>query len=336
MVMIAAISYLYYSDYYTFQHKIDWIWALRIFEFKNHLNGSLFYIVFLYSAVVFGWVGVLSTWAISIVTILPCIISFTRGIYFTLQNVIILSVPMLVIVLGSLIIIWLRREKRYYNEREIERRAYMAHVLRVQEDERKHIAQELHDDTIQILLALSNRIQALLNQRDNQISPQFYQQLELLRDSIIKVSEDLRRLSIKLRPSILDNIGLMEALRWLVDDMNEKSIKTQLEVDGEIRKLRSETDVTLFRFVQEALNNISYHSEATSAVVKLHFYEHKIKIKIDDDGKGMVVPDPVSKFVTEQKLGLVGMQERARLLNGVFSVSSRLGKGTSISLELRA
>ena len=333
--MIAAISYIYYTDFYTYQHRIDWIWTLKTFEFKNHLNGILFYIVFLYSAVVFGWIGVLTTWAISIITILPCIVFFTTGVYFALLNVMILSAPMLIIVLGSLIFVWLRREKRYYSEREIERKAYMAQVLRVQEDERKHIAQELHDDTIQTLLALSNRIQAILNQHDNQVSPQIYHQLELLSDSIFKVSEDLRRLSIKLRPSILDNIGLMEALRWLVDDMNEKFIKTRLEVNGEIRKLRTDTDVTLFRFVQEALNNISHHSEATSAVVELNFHKHKITIKIIDNGKGMVLPEPISKLVSEQKLGLVGMQERARLLNGTFGVYSSVGKGTSISLEFR-
>ena len=97
-------------------------------------------------------------------------------------------------------------QKRIFEEREIERQSYMSQVLKAHEDERKHIARELHDDAIQTLIALANRMQSLLNKEANKLSEPAVQQLEQFRDSVFDLSKDLRRLSVELRSSILDDV----------------------------------------------------------------------------------------------------------------------------------
>jgi len=161
------------------------------------------------------------------------------------------------------------------------------------------------------------------------------EQIDSYNNSILRVSEDLRRISIDLRPSILDNIGLVEAIRWLVDDLDEKGIKANLIINGTKRVLPSERDVHVFRFIQESLNNIKTHAAATSVVVQLDFNPDTLKITIRDDGKGFVLPEVLNTLSVKGKLGITGLQERAKLLNGNFHISSQPDEGTLVSMEFK-
>jgi signal transduction histidine kinase len=208
--------------------------------------------------------------------------------------------------------------------------------LKAHEDERKYIARELHDESIQDLVAIANRMQSLIDKNGKTLSRDVNEQIELSRDTVFRVSEDLRRLSANLRPSVLDDLGLIEALRSLVDKFSASSARATLVVEGESRKLPADVDVVVFRFIQEALSNIKRHSGATEAVVKLGFGSETVNIQVQDNGKGIVLPEPLSKLTEMNKFGIIGMQERARILDGNFEINSALGGGTSISLGFRA
>jgi signal transduction histidine kinase len=105
-------------------------------------------------------------------------------------------------------------------------------------------------------------------------------------------------------------------------------------VTGHEHRLASETELGLFRITQEALRNVRKHSNATEAVIKLKFTQKRSKLNITDNGHGFAVPETLGNLVADNKLGLIGMQERARLLNGSFLVTSHVGGGTSIEFEV--
>jgi len=162
-------------------------------------------------------------------------------------------------------------------------------------------------------------------------------QVEWIRDMVVELSEDIRRMSRDLRPSILDNVGLLPALAWLVNQLErDDGISATLVVNGTNRKLAPEADIMIFRIVQEALNNIRRHSKATEATVALEFAPRTIKLTISDNGKGFKMPERMSTLTAEGKLGLGGMRQRVNLLGGTFDIQSKLGNGTTIVIELKA
>jgi signal transduction histidine kinase len=337
---LIVICLLYLIYYYT---KIDlignwrhWFWYIEILEFRYDIHGSLFYIPLLYAAFIFGWRGILITWLSSMVVILPHIVDYAPDTPSLLTNVIILSVPLLVVAFIAVELRWREKEKTTLVERESERQAYMSQIFKAQEDERQRIAQELHDDTTQTLLVIANRAQALVSDESTEIASQTKRQAEWIRDAVIQVSEDMRRLSLDLRPSVLSDMGLVPALRWLVDRLNqEDSIDTKMLVDGELRKLNAETEVMIFRIVQEALNNIRRHAHATEAVLALEFTTDTVKITVRDNGKGFTMPKTTGYFTSKGRLGIIDMQQRAKFLNGTFNIRSEIGKGTSVSIDIR-
>lgn len=213
-------------------------------------------------------------------------------------------------------------------------RFYLHQVTLAQEEERRRIAQELHDDTIQELVLLLNRIDAFVT-RETFLPIDQQAFLDKMRDQIITISSEVRRFTQDLRPSILDDLGLMPALDWLMAELNKNlNIKVDLQIEGKQRRFEQETELTLFRMVQEALRNIWKHSEATEARLTVAFEERSTVITIRDNGKGFNVPNKVEDLSTTGKLGMVGMQERAQLIGAELKVSSKQGKGTTVVIEL--
>jgi two-component system, NarL family, sensor histidine kinase DegS len=335
LLLIIAISIPYYFDFMSFGHRLDWVWQFRIIEYIYHINGSLIYLPIVFSIISFGWTVTLYIWIILLIFLLPRIIYYANSGTALFSNIMFLVIPILTISIVALVLKWIQREKQIFSDSEEERQAFMAQVLRAQENERKNVAHELHDGTIQTLFALSNNVQSLLDGNEERLSPTAIKQLESFRDTASNASEDLRRLCVKLRPSILDNIGLVEALRWLVDNIDGKDIKARIIINGNNWKLNSDTEAIIFRFVQEALNNAKRHSRATMVTIEINYTDDSMKIAIVDNGKGFNLPKPISKLALENKLGLLGMQERAKLLNGTFDIFSQSGEGTSILLEFR-
>jgi PAS domain S-box-containing protein len=212
-------------------------------------------------------------------------------------------------------------------------RFYLQQVTRAQEEERKRIARELHDDTAQALVVLSRQLDAFISagQRPTQdIIP-----LEKLREQIDRILEGVRRFSQDLRPSVLDDLGLLPALEWLASDLTDHfGISIGLAVLGSERRFSSEAELLLFRIAQEALRNVWRHSGASRAWITVEFDDGKTVLTIRDNGRGFGLPKRVSDLASTGKLGLAGMEERARLLGGGLTLQSELGKGTTVTVEV--
>jgi len=241
--------------------------------------------------------------------------------------------------IGNQIGVAIENVRLYEREREIAAqlrtsaenlRSYVREITRAQEEERKRIARELHDDTAQALALLSRRLDTLstLNEQMPKIPSQRLEELRELTDSIL---QGLRRFSRDLRPPVLDDLGLLAALKGLTTDLvKEGGTEATLEVIGSETRLSPEAELVLFRIAQEALNNVKKHSGASKALITVEFDEGGVGITVRDNGKGFELPDRMEDLAAAGKLGLIGMQERARLLGGSLTVQSRPAEGTTV------
>jgi signal transduction histidine kinase len=213
-------------------------------------------------------------------------------------------------------------------------RFYLHQVTKAQEEERKRISRELHDDTIQALVVLSRRLD-LLASNDKELPEESHLHLEELRGQVNETMKSVRRLSQDLRPAALDRLGLLSALQWLATDVAEYSgIDIKVNVLGTEYRLPEEVELVLFRITQEAMRNVWRHSQATRAEITMEFTESKVRITVSDNGKGFKLPKTLDDLARDGKLGLAGMRERTQLIGGNLTVQSEPGKGTSITIEL--
>jgi len=222
-------------------------------------------------------------------------------------------------------------ETRYMQE---SLRFLLQQITRAEEEERKRIARELHDETIQALVAHCQRIDDLASSTKN-VGKEVRQRLEELHQQANSIMQEIRRLSQDLRPAALDNLGLVPALEWLASQIIKYSgLEINVKVVGEKRKLPDEAELVIFRTAQEALRNVWKHAQATSVDLILEFDQDKIKVISNDNGRGFEPPQKLSSLLRYGKLGLAGIQERFRLLGGDLIVSSKPGEGTTITAEL--
>jgi PAS domain S-box-containing protein len=217
-------------------------------------------------------------------------------------------------------------------------RFYISQVLKAQESERLRIAHELHDDTAQALTGLSRRLDMLVDTVSCSNSPpatDIAARLEELREQSDRILEGVRRFSRDLRPPVLDDLGLLPALKWLSTALEEQpGIPVNIRVLGEQRRLPDEVELALFRIVQEALNNAGKHSGATALDLTVGFRGDEITVVVADNGKGFQLPRSLSDLAASGKLGLIGMQERVRLLGGTLTVDSDPGAGTTVVVRV--
>lgn len=216
-------------------------------------------------------------------------------------------------------------------ERELFK-SYSRLVTRAQEEERKHMARELHDGAVQDLTVVSRQ----LDEASTSTSPATGRRLVRIRDDIQSTVAELRRIGRDLRPSILDDLGLIPAVEWLVGNVNERTtIDARLEA-GPAPRLDPETEGALFRIVQEALTNVERHSGADRAEVRISFGGESVTVQVEDDGRGFVVPPSLASTVSAGRMGLMGIHERAELLGGEVSLESAPGAGTRLSVVIPA
>jgi signal transduction histidine kinase len=156
-----------------------------------------------------------------------------------------------------------------------------------------------------------------------------------LKKQIEVAVQEMRRFSHDLRPSVLDDLGLLPAIELLADDIEKQGIDTTFRVIGEVRRLPPEAEVMLFRIAQEALRNIWRHAQASAVELAIEFTDSLLSLRIRDNGCGFRLPRSLGDQASLGKLGLVGMQERARLLGGTLVVDSKPGRGTTIVVEIR-
>jgi len=213
-------------------------------------------------------------------------------------------------------------------------RAYIQQITRAQEEERKRVARDLHDDVSPYLLIL-------IQQLDNLASGQRLKQADLkdyiqkLRDQAVQSLEATRRCAQGLRPRIIDDLGLVAALEWIAEDLEKsRNIAVEVATTGLDRELPAETQIVLFRIAQEALNNVRKHAGAGRVKIKVSGGGGRIVMTVADNGRGFKVPGRAEDMVSGGKLGLMGMYERARLVGGSLDIKSKPGQGTELTVRL--
>ncbi len=213
-------------------------------------------------------------------------------------------------------------------------RHYVQQITRTQEEERNRIARDLHDDTAQALYVLARQVDNFIRSSVN-LPAETSAFLKGLNEHVRSTLQGVRRFSQNLRPPMLDDLGLLATLRWLVSDMEQRiGVATKLEVSGTERRLAPHVELAIFRIVQEAMRNIEKHAAATQVDAKIEFTEDKILISIADNGKGFKLESEVGELPREGRLGLMGMEERAHLLGGSIDIQSEVDRGTHVLIEV--
>jgi len=211
-------------------------------------------------------------------------------------------------------------------------RSYIGAITTGQEDERRRLARDLHDETIQSLIALNQRVQlAQINNKDSGIADQL-SEIENLTQGAIR---DLRRVIHALRPLYLDDLGLVAALDMLSREMQESgAIPISFQHLGRERRLSPETELALYRIAQEGLSNITRHAGAKKASISIVFSPGTISLTISDNGIGFLVPESPAEFAPSGHFGLLGLYERAELIGATLDIRSTPDEGTELLILL--
>ncbi|HZS12839.1 MAG TPA: response regulator [Nitrospirales bacterium] len=208
-----------------------------------------------------------------------------------------------------------------------ELRALAARLLTVQEEERRRLSFELHDDLNQKLAVLVMNTDALDRNLRGQ-SAQAREQLRALKASIVELSDDVRTLAYRLHPSILDHLGLVIALESQVEDFTKREkIRVTFSHRDVPEDLGQDISTCLYRVAQEGLRNITRHAKASHAELKLTYENSELRLRLKDNGQGFNPKDRTG-------LGLVSMQERARAVDGRFEITSEPGQGTTVTVTV--
>jgi signal transduction histidine kinase len=219
-------------------------------------------------------------------------------------------------------------------ELENDLRYFLQQTTRAHEEERKYIARELHDDIAQILGSLSRKLDNILRRNqclESAITTDLNDMQLHLNDGLKSVQRFIKNL----RPSLLDDLGLVPALRSLTNSLEETDgIITEFTVTGEQKRFDAEVELSLFRIVQEELNNVKKHAQASEVRVSADFSVNGIKLNVIDNGKGFKLPRNMDSLPRSGMLGLMGIRERVWLLNGTLEIDTEPGKGTSLTVTV--
>ncbi len=213
-------------------------------------------------------------------------------------------------------------------------RSYLAALTAGQEEERRRLARELHDETLQALIALQQRLQ--LAAQDLEGQPEVQERLQELQSLVTQAVQDLRRLIRDLRPLYLEELGLIPALEALAQEVANQAPELQVEflLQGTPRRLSPNEELALYRIAQEALSNVVRHAQATQAQVILAFEPRQVRLEIRDNGRGFRVPESPADLAPQGHYGLLGMQERAERIGASLRIHSEPGQGTLVAVVL--
>jgi signal transduction histidine kinase len=205
-------------------------------------------------------------------------------------------------------------------------------LLVAQEDERKRLARELHDETSQTLSGLTLQLQALADMAERSGGDiELVSRLKKVQALAVQVHTEVRRLMADLRPSLLDTLGLVPAIRQLADTrLRPLNINVSVKTIGKERRLDPEVETGLFRVAQGSIGNIIEHSKAKDVTITVEYREDELVLRITDDGQGFDVADITDVEESGRGRGLFSMRERIMLLGGTASVDSKLGQGTTV------
>ena len=243
-----------------------------------------------------------------------------------------LAFGLIVAFVGGHRIMMLQGRARLHQQRlertEMELRRLSAELVRMQEEERKSISRELHDQVGQTVTALGIEIGNIERLR-GQPGPEFSERVAEAKQLAQETLRSIRDLAMGLRPSLLDDSGLVPALRWQAREFSKRvGVPVDFQIDGSLDGLRDNVRTCIYRIVQEALTNCARHAKAQSIRVALHGKADGISVAIQDDGVGF---DPSAE---PSGLGIIGMEERARELGGNLKIVSDNHRGTLLLVEI--
>jgi len=209
---------------------------------------------------------------------------------------------------------------------------YIELATEAQEEERKRLSRELHDDTMQALVLTIAQIDIATTQDLPDVARA---RLAAAQETLTETLVDVRRFCRDLRPSLIDDLGLVDAVDWLVTDLRSRTgIVVELEVQGPPTRLSSRDELLVFRIVQESLHNVERHAQATRVQVTFRFDVHLLVVEVADDGRGSAAIGRLEHSMHDRGLGLRGMNERAKLLRGELVVESAPGHGTTVRITV--
>jgi signal transduction histidine kinase len=209
-------------------------------------------------------------------------------------------------------------------------RRLSAHLQSVREEEKGEMAREIHDELGQRLTALQLDL-AWLNKRLPDKSEPLEKKMVSMNDLLSSTSQLVDKISASLRPGILDDLGLVPAIEWQVEQFQDTAgIPCELVITPEDFTLDRERSTAIFRILQESLTNVARHAEATNVRITVARTVDRIALEVVDNGKG-ITEEQISQSTS---LGLVGMQERMYTWDGEFKISGRPGKGTTVSVKI--
>ena len=210
--------------------------------------------------------------------------------------------------------------------------SYVVSILNTQEQERKRVARELHDDTAQALVVLGRRIEIV---QEHTMNAELSDELEAVRDMVDDSLQSVRRFTRDLRPPLLEELGLPRTLEILGDRLDrEETFRVNVYIMGEIRPLLPEMELGLYRLAQESLSNVRRHANASVVEVNFWYEPDQVILEVSDDGIGFEVPADQSELMRSGRLGLMGIHERARLFGGSAQISSQVGRGTTVRVGI--
>jgi signal transduction histidine kinase len=213
-------------------------------------------------------------------------------------------------------------------------RRYVGAVTQSQEDERRRIARELHDETAQSLIGLIRHMELY---QASETNPARMSKFAELREMVGHILREVRQISRDLRPLTLEDLGLVSALHTLIHGMleaGEHRPRIHLQVAGPETSLNPELELALYRIVQEALNNARHHAQASDIQVQLCFEPAAVRLEVKDDGQGFVVPAALTELAQRGSFGLMGIQERVWAVGGLLTIRSLPHPGTQLNVTV--
>ena len=225
-----------------------------------------------------------------------------------------------------------REEIAQYNQ---ELHILSSKLIKAYDMERKRISRELHDEMGQLFTAALINLSAIQEMITSKYCPEIKEKIKETISLINKTSEQIHELSIELRPSMLDDLGLVPTLNWYLKKWSERlNINTKFEADEIEKRFSPDIEISIYRIIQEALNNIAKYAKALNVTIRLKQQNSKIKILIKDDGKGFNMEELHVGNMNQHGIGLLGIRERIRLLNGSFNIQSIPKKGTKLYITI--
>lgn len=337
-MMTVALLVTYYEHRYSLPPSFDspwrWFGSVFFFEYQNDALGLVLLVPILYAAITLGWKKALAVMIALLVCITPYVLDISHRPLTALTSISFILIPSVLVMSVEIRLISNAHERRAIEVKRKERAEILRQNILAQEEERKRISRELHDGVAQSLLVSATVAHNLLDGKaveDKGVRTG----LEALKENSLRLVAEVRAICQDLRPSILDNLGVVSAIKWLVENFQDDTgVHAELTLTGRTYELDPETSLGVFRVVQEALNNVRKHARASLVRITVTFGPTDLVVTIEDDGDGFELGEDVNRYALGGKLGLLGMVDRARAIGGRLQIKSRKGSGTRVLLTV--